>query len=166
MTVPYLKSQKERIDIFGINKRRFKSLLEYKTLQGLILPRDYEGHWFIHLSSKPDEIIEDRCVVMYLSTDNKDVICKANLVYDFEKKSMLIGDIKSEVENRGYGSLVLKSIISLANEIGAQEIIGNLSIVDSDHFDKLEHFYSKHGFDVSFHNDHSEGKLILRLSAN
>lgn len=154
------------IDIFGMKKKRFKSLLEYKTQQGSILQRDSDGHWFISLNKKQSEFVEDHFAIMHLISDNKGVICRANLVYDLEKKSMLIGDIKSEVENRGYGSLVLKNIIKLAIKLGAQEITGSLSIVDSGHFDKLEHFYSKHGFDISIHNNHTEGKIILNLNVN
>ena len=94
------------------------------------------------------------------------MVCTANLVLNLEKKSMLIGDIKSNVENRGYGSLVLKNIIKQAKEIGVKEVVGNLSKIDSNHFDKLEYFYSKHGFDVSFYNSRTEGRIILNLNRN
>ncbi|MGH0950891.1 hypothetical protein [Bacillus mycoides] len=38
-------------------------------------------------------------------------------------------------------------------------ISGMLSPVDSNHFDKLEHFYKKFGFEVEFNTDRTEGSI-------
>lgn len=154
------------IDFFGTRKRKFKSWLEDEIQQGLVMQQDTNGHWFIYLSSNLDELLEDQSFVIRLSTDMKGVVCRANLALNLEANSMLIGDIKSNVENRGYGSLVLKNIIKQAKEIGVKEVVGNLSKIDSDHFDKLEYFYSKHGFDVSFYNSRTEGRIVLNLNRN
>lgn len=60
--------------------------------------------------------------------------------------------VDEEVENQGVGSRLLSEIITTCRKRGHVGIEGELSIVDSDHFDKLTHFYEKFGFTVTFHS--------------
>lgn len=45
----------------------------------------------------------------------------------------------------------------------AQYIKGDLSPVDKDRFEQLEHFYSKQGFKVTFNSKRTSGKIYLEL---
>ncbi len=75
------------------------------------------------------------------------------LVINPKKSELFIGDFESDIENKGYGSILLQNAIKLAKMIGLKRITGNLATVDSDHFDKLRHIYEKFGFEV-----HIKGK--------
>ena len=57
-------------------------------------------------------------------------------------------DIRTEtsLENRGGATLVLRYAESWCRSMGCREIWGELSDVDSDHLDKLKHFYEKNGY--------------------
>jgi GNAT superfamily N-acetyltransferase len=65
---------------------------------------------------------------------------------------MLIGDIepfiKEKYYNKGYGSLMMQKLLEFASLKGLDTIHGNLSLVDKDHEERLQHFYEKHGFDI------------------
>jgi GNAT superfamily N-acetyltransferase len=73
-----------------------------------------------------------------------------NCYLSFQKmtNTVKIEDIRvdSRFENRGVGSLLLAFAESWAREHGASRMVGDLSDVDASHFDKLKHFYEKHGF--------------------
>ena len=58
--------------------------------------------------------------------------------------------IHKRMENRGAGSMLIRLAIEECRRRGHKGIGGNLSDVDSDHFDKLKHFYEKLGFTVTF----------------
>lgn len=73
----------------------------------------------------------------YVSEDRIDI-------YDLE----VFGDN----QGKGYGSILLNSLINIANGDSVKTISGWISKTDEDHFDKLDHFYRKHGFDVIWDN--------------
>lgn len=75
---------------------------------------------------------------------------------------MLLGDFQAKIENRGYGSILLRNMVKLARDLGINTVNGNLSAVDSDHFDKLEYLYSKYGFEVNIQGN--RGTIVLNLS--
>lgn len=66
-----------------------------------------------------------------------------------------LGDIEvfGENEGRGYGSLLLNSLINFASDNSIKTITGWISYADKDHFDRLDYFYKKHGFDVIWSNN-------------
>lgn len=80
-------------------------------------------------------------------------------------KSIFIVDFKvssSRYMNKGYGSLIMKELISYSKELKVKHISGQLSFVDIDEEygnrrDMLHHFYKKHGFRIDNNN------LILEL---
>lgn len=89
--------------------------------------------------------------------------CVARLAHDANAKTILIGDNEASMENKGYGTIMLSRLLKLAQKLKIREIKGNLSSVDSDHFDKLEHFYKKHGFRVEFNPGKISGLILLIL---
>ncbi len=55
--------------------------------------------------------------------------------------------VDSFMENRGVGSMLVKLAIEASKRRGNLGLDGEISSVDRGHFDKLEHFYEKLGFD-------------------
>jgi hypothetical protein len=75
-------------------------------------------------------------------------IARTRLVIDPKKSELFIGDFESDIENKGYGSILLRNMIKLVRMLKLARITVNLSAVDSDHFDKLKYLYEKYGFEV------------------
>lgn len=72
-----------------------------------------------------------------------------------------IGDIQVDKIDLGCGSLAMQALLDFAKEHRYSKITGWLSPVDRDHFDRLEHFYRKFGFNVEFNSDRTEGSISL-----
>ncbi|MCB2298880.1 hypothetical protein [Clostridium tagluense] len=98
----------------------------------------------------------------------KDIDClqhpsKMNIITEWypddkSKKILKIADILTVEKNIGNGSLLMKYLFQYANENkNMKKITGIISMLDKDHFDRLEHFYEKHGFNVVFYTN-SEGE--------
>lgn len=66
-----------------------------------------------------------------------------------ENCSIYIDDFLMSIEDVGYGTMLLESIISFARASGFQHIRGIISPVDFSREDKLRHFYSKFGFEIT-----------------
>lgn len=78
---------------------------------------------------------------------------KINLVYFEDKEgNVKIADIiTGDYKNRGCGSLLMKYLINyLEGRQDIKKVNGVLVNDDSDHFDRIEHFYKKFGFEVKF----------------
>lgn len=75
-----------------------------------------------------------------------------------------IDDIFAIDENAGNGSKLLECLFTKAKEMNIEEIKGELATIDISKFDKLEYFYRKNGFDVSFNKDRTRGGIIKRLN--
>lgn len=79
-------------------------------------------------------------------------------------------EVFGENEGRGYGSILLNSLINFAIENSIKTISGWISYSDKDHFDKLDFFYKKHGFNVIWssesNNDNKAANIWLDLSLN
>lgn len=81
--------------------------------------------------------------------------------------SVHITDILGDINEKS-GSIMMKYLFRLCDEISnilnkeIVEITGTISSVDHDHFDRIEHFYRKFGFDVQFNEDGMGGKIKLK----
>ncbi len=80
-----------------------------------------------------------------------------------ENSYIHIDDFFAIREDVGNGSILLKYLIEFAKEKNVKYISGMLSSVDKDHFDKLEHFYEKFGFKVSFNQENENGRIRLDI---
>jgi len=69
--------------------------------------------------------------------------------------------ILQKYENRGIGSLLLKFICSWARKHNIKRVFGEISLVDSDHFDKLSHLYKKHGYTFQLNSAVNKGDSIF-----
>lgn len=143
--------------------KEFEQKLAYEQSRGHVLDVATDRGWYVTLGQTVDEFAHAPGGVLWLHTLIVGTVCRANLVHYVPEKRILIGDIEAFVENKGYGSTMLKNIIELATGIGAQEIIGNLASTDIDHFDKLKHFYNKHGFEVTMFDGDDSGAIKYRI---
>lgn len=84
--------------------------------------------------------------------------------YDCHPAYIKIDDILVEDNNVGNGSILMPYFIDYCKNTDAEYITGWLSSVDMDHFDRSEHFYKKHGFEVQFNEERTSGsiKYILK----
>ena len=74
-----------------------------------------------------------------------------------------IDDFLVTEQNIGNGGLLMENLIKYAKSQGFKYIFGKLSPVDKDHFDKLDYFYKKYGFEVSFNSNRDSGCIKLKL---
>ena len=51
--------------------------------------------------------------------------------------------------DKGIGTEMMNALIEYARNNNYSEITGDLSVVDADHKDRLHHFYSKFGFEIT-----------------
>jgi len=152
--------------LFVTRRQLFEDNLAYEGKQGTILKVDSNREWFVTLA---DHKIEDfkefgGAMVILFQKKASTSIARMRLVIDPKKSELFIGDFESDVENKGYGFILLRNVIELAETIGLKRIKGNLSAVDSEHFDKLYYLYSKYGFKVNISGE--SGTILLNLHSS
>lgn len=152
--------------LFTPKSKKFASALTYVERDGVILEVDTDEEWFAAMVHyKFDEIrsTEGASAPNLVLVRRRDLreVADMRLVINMEGSEILLGDFNSKIENQGYGSILLRNLIKLARELGVKRINGNLSSVDSDHFDKLEYLYSKYGFKVNISGD--SGTILLEM---
>lgn len=74
-----------------------------------------------------------------------------------------IDDIMVQDKEIGNGSILMEYFLKYCKTTPAKYISGSLSSVDSDHFDRSEHYYQKHGFKVEFSEDRKSGRIRYEL---
>lgn len=79
-----------------------------------------------------------------------------------EEDHIEINDIIT-TEDRGNASLLMPYFIAYCKTTSAHYISGELSSIDKDHFDRSVHFYTKHGFKVSFNETKTSGSIKYGL---
>lgn len=79
------------------------------------------------------------------------------------KKSIRILDIQTVDIDIGNGSILMEYLIKTVKKAEISNITGGLSSVDSDHFDRSEHYYKNFGFDVKFNGSRTSGAIELNL---
>lgn len=142
----------------------FCQALEYeKRNGGEVLDIDDDEQWFVILSCQNIKELQQGGPAMLVLFHRKSssIIAKMSIVNDTDKNELFIGDFSSNIENKGYGSILLQNVIKLAKQLGCKTIGGNLSSVDSDHFDKLRHLYEKYGFEVKINGD--SGAILYKV---
>lgn len=74
-----------------------------------------------------------------------------------------IDNIYAIDQNIGNGHILMKYLIEYAKKENYSHICGILSTTDEEHFEKLEYFYKKHGFEVSSDDKRRKGSIKLDL---
>ena len=117
------------------------------------------------------EIIPNEKVILVRLTENSVQRSCMRCVW-VKDNEILIGDITHTNEkdiNKGYGSKMMALFLSFAREHGCRFVYGNLSENDRDHKERLDHFYSKFGFNIIEYpnpQDSFYGKIELALYEN
>lgn len=113
-------------------------------------------------------IVKMRQITIFISGKKKcSSYPKLYATLDWLKPSIHITDVLCEANEKS-GSILMKYLFSLCDEISnilnkeIVEITGTISSVDHDHFDRIEHFYQKFGFDVKFNGDGMGGEIKLK----
>lgn len=83
--------------------------------------------------------------------------------YIHNTKNIKICDIQMEDNNIGNGSIAMNYFIKVSRQMGFDRIIGDISNVDKDHWDRLVHYYEKFGFKVTFNKEYTWGEIELDL---
>lgn len=123
---------------------------EYKGLQ-----KDKKGNYVAVVIFNYLPIIK---VELYHTNGNRSVLTSV-----LEDGVLNIGSIQIDKINLGCGSLAMKAFLDFAKEQKYHKITGWLSPIHLDHFDRLEHFYKKFGFNVEFKSDRTEGIISLGM---
>jgi ribosomal protein S18 acetylase RimI-like enzyme len=89
-----------------------------------------------------------------------DPVLKAFFNDEFTDISLADIEIEEYLSNHGYGSILLSTLIEIAKKRSINSITGWISSVDSDHIDRLVHFYKKHNFEVIL-DANSRGSLKI-----
>ncbi|WP_317945480.1 GNAT family N-acetyltransferase [Carnobacterium maltaromaticum] len=76
-----------------------------------------------------------------------------------------IEDVRIDGKNwdLGNGTILLKNLEQLCRKRGKNKIVGSLKWVDKENFVKLEYFYKKNGFVVTFNEERTGGKIVKTL---
>ncbi|KAF5048231.1 hypothetical protein QVN85_12540 [Oscillibacter valericigenes] len=89
-------------------------------------------------------------------------ICWMEVTFNEEQQKVSIVDFQSEIENLGYGSVLMTHLISYLKLTGYQRMVGSICPADFDHEEKLRYFYSKFGFEIIDCIDRRRLKLNLK----
>jgi|GEM_PF-2196582 len=104
------------------------------------------------------------------NSDDADYLCRI-LVSEEEEgrtgaKWIKIDDIYIDENdiNKGYGSAAFRALVKYAINNNFLKITGWISPVDSDHIDRLEHFYEKNFCRVRINHEKQQGTFSLDLT--
>lgn len=145
------------------SKKDSESLATLSALGYLILGVDEAKRFSVATVIRPDGD-DDRKVQLYsLPYDNFSTpLCDMDITYKPETRSAYIIDWHSKYENEGYGSILMTRLIAFLRMSGFLYLTGIISFVDFGHEDKLRHFYTKFGFEITDHPNKRTLKLSLR----
>jgi len=142
----------------------FDKALEFERNRGAIIKISADEQWFVALNGKTiEELSEGGLIVLILfQKQSSSQVATIKVIYDSDKKELIICDFLSNIENKGFGSILLRNVIELGKQFDCKTITGKLSSVDYDHFDKLKHLYKKFKFEVNTSGD--SGTIVRKLS--
>lgn len=120
----------------------------------------YENEYLVAIKENKREVD----VYLYSAIVDKPDVCSLFAVWQADD-FMYIRDIQiAECDcDQGLGSIAMKYFLNYVRAHNANGVRGWLSWVDKDHFDRSERFYQKHGFEVKFNEDRTEGEIFMNL---
>lgn len=135
------------------------SLDIFKYDKAIKIIKNNQGHLYMVMESFYNGI-NRKNLEFYLSGERHKGICNCPRILTTVKNDCIwIEDLFAIDENCGNGSLLLECLFDKAKDLKIDTIKGELSPVDIKNFDKLEYFYKKNGFDVSFNEEHTGGLI-------
>lgn len=143
--------------------RRLEYLNELKSYYTVIGEDENDKGQLFYVCAVKNE--EDYTVIILKDMNRLQHPSKLSIITEYNiddksKKNLKIADIITVEKNIGNGSLLMKYLFQYANENkNIKKITGTLSELDKDHFDRLEYFYKKHGFNVVFRTN-NQGERI------
>ena len=137
--------EKEAKKIIGFAKDKYGSSL-------LVVKRRYQEHLDIEVY---DRFFREYHIPCWIQGDIDVVSNDKITVVDFL--------VDKDVQNRGRGEIAMAYFIRECKSEGIKKITGSLSWKDKDDFNKLEHFYTKCGFEVRFNSDRTGGNIKMEL---
>ncbi|MFD2627295.1 hypothetical protein [Oceanobacillus kapialis] len=150
---------KEELDSLEIQLHRMQHNMKEIAKRSEIVSIDKanEAQWVIIYADKSKEncqLMLHECTKPFRG--DWDSVIQA----EFRDDSTLhIADIKG-VQNKGFGSVLMKHLKELAREENMQYITGDIVERDFGHVNRLKHFYSKHHFDVKIDHLNLSGEIV------
>lgn len=146
-----------------------ESFIAYKNIYNHLIQILVDGQIILgltHIDNLPVVVAmrksNDGCsrdIFLYDASDSLSRACICKMFLEFiDDQTVKIADWYSYVENRGYGSYFLQTVINYLRREGYSYIRGFIGVADYDHLEKLYHLYGKFGFEIT-----SDKKLLLRL---
>ncbi|PFO12751.1 hypothetical protein COJ70_24175 [Priestia megaterium] len=106
-----------------------------------------------------------RIIVKSLPSDDRDENTVFRIIFKVEHCSVHITDIPLiGCENKGYGSVAMRTLIKHSINKGYLGITGLLSYRDKDHISRLISFYAKNSFDIKLNSKKDSGYIQLGLT--
>ena len=90
----------------------------------------------------------------------RDPVLKAFFKNNFTAISLEDIEMEDSLVNQGFGSILLTTLIDIANKRNINRITGEIARVDIDHIERLVRFYKKHNFEVTMCCDHTDKQII------
>lgn len=113
---------------------------------------------------------DSTCNMIFLINPENTAFCsKINISIEENKvengvRGLEILDMIIINKNTGEGSILMNYLFKyIKNNKEIKNIEGTITDIDKDHFDRLEYFFKKHGFDVQFRLDDNGERIGGRI---
>ncbi|MGV7116673.1 hypothetical protein [Paenibacillus kyungheensis] len=159
---------KEELLLFAKTNEAVQTILEEKTDFTLVIVAFNRNHEEIYIMRRWNEKDGELKLLLYRGTYNYGSFLQSRVSNTIDqKKKIYIYDLQMSCRGVGNGSIALQYLIQFAVDHHVDLIAGGLAACDKDEtygFDLLERFYRRHGFQVTFDEDKTEGFLLMELS--
>ncbi|ALS00074.1 hypothetical protein ATZ33_01335 [Enterococcus silesiacus] len=142
--------------------RKFLKEIDLAKKRGNIIHSDFKS-FYIEMNKSNEEFLKDTYCKIILKIKSKKIGYTSLSVY--QPGELFIDDLHiddNHYENKGYGTEMLDTVKKIAEINKFNRIVGDLSEKDMDHMEKLNYFYSKEGFTVTYY-EKQEGINIGRI---
>ncbi|WP_042220490.1 N-acetyltransferase [Oceanobacillus manasiensis] len=150
---------KEELDSLEIQLHRMQNNMKEIAKKSEIISIDQanEEQWVIIYADKGKKNCQ---VMLHECTKPYRGDWDSAIQAEFRSDSTLhIADIKG-VQNKGFGSVLMKHLKEIAREENMQFITGDIVERDFDHVNRLKHFYRKHHFNIKIDHEHLSGEIV------
>lgn len=158
---------KEELLLFATTNEAVQTILEEKTDFILVMVAFNRKNEEIYVMRRWNEKDGELKLLLYRGTYNYGSFLQSRVSNTADqKKKIYIYDLQMSCRGVGNGSIALHYLVQFAVDHHVNLIAGGLASCDKDKtygFDLLERFYRRHGFQVTFNEDKTEGFLLMEL---